>query len=178
MWSPMLPWGFPLTLLLKSKEFTTLCIDLETGSQEEWQSKPKFKPLLVSQESSYNPGSTGAHTPHGPHRMALQNSCREVNAHMVSWFALSWDPQLRSQGHSQALGLAMNNLYSMAHIPSQISTCSSPEACRGVCSVNWGAHWDSSYKTGYFRDAHSLNNLKSNWTNTRTHYAEKRILEG
>lgn len=38
MWNPMLPWGFPLTLLLKSKEFTTLYIDLKTGSQEEWQS--------------------------------------------------------------------------------------------------------------------------------------------
>lgn len=33
MWSPMLPWGFPLTLLPKSKAFTTLCIDLETGSR-------------------------------------------------------------------------------------------------------------------------------------------------
>lgn len=57
---------------------------------------------------------------------------REINAHMDSWFVLSWDPQLKPQSHAQPLWLAMSHLYSTIHRPSWISTLSSQRHAAGL----------------------------------------------
>lgn len=39
--------GISIDFVLKSKEFTPFCNDLETGSQEEWQSNAKSRPDVI-----------------------------------------------------------------------------------------------------------------------------------